>query len=92
VAGDFYGCAGARLGCCNNSARNETAPVNMTGALAHSKNSQSRPKSPIPSQCVISRDLLRLFNRIFGSGLFRSGLLPWHYSRIWNHFWDVDRL
>jgi hypothetical protein len=35
----------------------------------------------------ISRDLLRNPDRLFG-----SGFLLWHYSRIRNHFRDVDRL
>jgi hypothetical protein len=39
-----------------------------------------------------SRNLLRNLDRPFGRGFFRSGFLLWHYSRIRNHFRDVDRL
>ena len=46
-----------------------------------------RTNSPI---CLTSRDLLRLVDRIFRSRFLRSGLLPRHYSRIRNHFRDVD--
>jgi hypothetical protein len=36
--------------------------------------------------------LVRDLDRLFGSGLFRSGFSLWHYNRIRNYFRDVDRL
>ena len=79
-------CAGARLGYCNYSARNLNARQHDR-SLARSRIARA-VHSPIPT----SRDLLRLVDRIFRSRFLRSGLLPWHYSRIRNHFRDVDRL
>jgi len=61
-------------------------------SLARSKNSQSPPNGTNSPISLTSRDLLRLVDRIFRSRFLRSGLLPWHYSRIRNHFRDVDRL
>ena len=64
------------------------------GGLSSHRNRRrtAHPNASILPQCLTSRDLLRLVDRIVGSGFFRNGLLPWHYSRIRNHVWDVDRL
>jgi hypothetical protein len=48
--------------------------------------------SPFPRLGGRQQHPFRNLDRIFGSGFFRSGFLLWHYSRIRNHFRDVDRL
>src|SRR5215216_4804737 len=87
----ILGCGGAGLVSQIIRREVERLPGKMAGAwpLKEQPEPSQRTNSPI---CLTSRDLLRLVDRIFRSRFLRSGLLPWHYSRIRNHFRDVDRL